>query len=340
MAIYRGNNLQSNVSTPGIGLDPSTIGFVQSETGTINNVEYMSAAVYNALPIKSPTTTYIVDGHPADNIMPSGILTNVEYGTLTPQGNAVTLPGTPQNGYSLNVTFPNTTSIFSYSVTFPTPYNAETDIFEIQRQSAIGTPWIAAHNDYPFYTTSATQFYGLGLGMGSASATFITMRMGGTGLSPINQWNAITWFNRIVKKTFTRTTLSEWNAMKAQVLVNSPHIWPTNGSELFLGDGSFGRRWTGNVTAAANTHANIIWDLPGEGAYSSIAWGGWYMRGGGSAWKWPINTYVNNAGAETLQCYGNLLPGVNRVDFRSFSTNNRDGVNESAFDVWLRYTKG
>ena len=117
---------------------------------------------------------------------------------------------------------------------------------------------------------------------------------------------------------------------------DSPHLWES-GIEYSFGDGSFGQRFTGKITAPASTNVSIVLITTGI-ATGKPVWGWWDIgtgtkaiventgiKGGTTDIGWTSNVYTNAATELRMSSYTN---GVNR-----------DGVTNSDYDVCVIYTK-
>ena len=129
----------------------------------------------------------------------------------------------------------------------------------------------------------------------------------------------------------------------APPLATQPHLWPTNGSEVNLGDGTFGRRWTGNIVAAVNVFHHVVLNNTLGGAIVIDTGGYWFT---GNANSRNINkiyyaTTLTTVNASTLPSFLSNLAITTSGDliFSSQSTNARAGTTNNSYDVWIRYRK-
>jgi hypothetical protein len=116
-------------------------------------------------------------------------------------------------------------------------------------------------------------------------------------------------------------------------LVNSPHLWEV-GTEYDFGDGSYGRRTTGAITAAANIRNDTVLF---SGVNKYIDSGGWFSWSGTGETNSTINlnsTFGNNMA--TLHIISGLHFSGNVLNFVTISYAARTN---SPYDIWVRYTK-
>lgn len=121
----------------------------------------------------------------------------------------------------------------------------------------------------------------------------------------------------------------EWNDLfniPQPSLVLAPHLWPVN-TEVDLGDGSYGWRTTGTITAAAQVQpgVNIGIDM---NTRRTINFGGWWYIGNGYTQIGSSNT-----GLSTAEIY---WATIWMSELRSRSNVARTNA---PYDVWVRYTK-
>jgi hypothetical protein len=121
-------------------------------------------------------------------------------------------------------------------------------------------------------------------------------------------------------------------------LVNSPNLWPTNGSEVWLADGTFGRRFTGNLVAAAGTDIGTVLTSSLTALTANIVqWGGWFGAGAAATLnKIAVGSASTGAYNSTahLHLYNSGL-GMQTVH----NSVARAAPDTGPYDVWVRYTK-
>lgn len=120
------------------------------------------------------------------------------------------------------------------------------------------------------------------------------------------------------------------NGNDSIALVNSPHLWEV-GEEYAFADGSFGRRFTGAITASAK--ASVTTDLmPVTPDFVSIiSVGGFWYRAPGFKVSIPSGGLSESAGSR-IQLGGDNST-FNLVTICSGARTNMP------YDVWVRYTK-
>jgi hypothetical protein len=135
---------------------------------------------------------------------------------------------------------------------------------------------------------------------------------------------------RVVKRTHQILT-------PHQQLKDKPHKWEV-GTEYDFGDGTFGRRFTGNIAHAANS-ANITNILTVNNA-RILSYGGWAQSGVDAA-RWNIGTSAPSTSSFAPMFLSSL--SVNNANsgilFWSISSVARTGTTNNAYDIWVRYTK-
>ena len=121
-------------------------------------------------------------------------------------------------------------------------------------------------------------------------------------------------------------------------LVLSPHLWEP-GKEYDFGDGSFGQRFVGTITAAANSVVNVTLLDPTVPRISPISCGGWVQMNGSTGWVFKS---IILGGDSTFQSnsWASLVAGQeNSSSLGLYSKNNQSRTNVP-YDIWVRYTKG
>ena len=116
--------------------------------------------------------------------------------------------------------------------------------------------------------------------------------------------------------------------------VNSPHLWVTNGTEIDLGDGSFGRRYVGTITGAANTRVTttLLSLTSGISNWNIFDSGGW--------WTSPSQT-----GTGRIQLGNSDSNGKSSAIYNTpansivLITQSDQARTDTPYDIWFRYTK-
>jgi hypothetical protein len=112
--------------------------------------------------------------------------------------------------------------------------------------------------------------------------------------------------------------------------VMRPDTW-VSGQEYKLGNGLYGRRYTGSITVARNI--NLTLDNLGASA-RVVASGGWWNSGGfigalGEIWNTDNHSALLLANNSTGYSNGDLV----------FNTVSGNARNSAAYDIWVKYTK-
>jgi hypothetical protein len=114
-------------------------------------------------------------------------------------------------------------------------------------------------------------------------------------------------------------------------LLLSPHKW-TVGQEYVFGDGSYGQRFTGTVTAAANA---LNYVLIITSTLAVISQGGWVAPdNNGRKASLPSSNVVSISGDVRMEC--SIYAGTANAYLASKSNQART---DAPYDVWVRYTK-
>ena len=114
----------------------------------------------------------------------------------------------------------------------------------------------------------------------------------------------------------------------------SPHLWPTGGAEINLGDGTYGRRYTGNLTAAVGVQTSTVVSSGNSSAWAPMAMGGWWNSGAST------RCMVGSTNSGTGNTIGNssaFFFDAGGVHFQTVSATARTTAHP--FDVWIRYTR-
>ena len=109
------------------------------------------------------------------------------------------------------------------------------------------------------------------------------------------------------------------------LLINSPHLWEI-GREYEFCDGTFGQRFTGTITIAANTDHTVNFDL---GATRIVTSGGYFFN---TRWRWEIGHY------QTPNVFSRVLMDAQN-GFASFMSRHDAARTNAPYDIWIRYTK-
>jgi hypothetical protein len=113
--------------------------------------------------------------------------------------------------------------------------------------------------------------------------------------------------------------------------INNPSFWPSAGQEQDLGDGTFGRRFTGSFTQAADVLLQSVLTTAVTNANARIIKsGGWFDVGPNHA---QVGQYLT-LGATTW--WSALYTQPTGVVLNTFVSSARSAA---AYDVWIRYWK-
>jgi len=115
-------------------------------------------------------------------------------------------------------------------------------------------------------------------------------------------------------------------------LSTTPHLWVDDGSEIDLGDGTFGRRWAGGITDTAGVLNNKTLYTIVEPININSCGGNWYN--GRSTYI--IGHYYNTSEYSGVQIQ--VAPGSLDA-FLFLTTMTARARNNAPYDVWIRYTK-
>lgn len=116
--------------------------------------------------------------------------------------------------------------------------------------------------------------------------------------------------------------------------INFPNTWPQN-TEIYFGNGLYGQRFTGKITAAGSTWTSTTLLSAGTPAIHIVNWGGSYCYDTNSNAEIPVGTTWSNAdnynnGIDNMTINGNALV------FGSISGGTR---NNAPYNIWITYTK-
>ena len=333
-------------------LQPSAIDDMVESNGSVDKIVHMTWSAYNALSVKDSKTIYNISDAPTPTTGSAGVLINVEYAsndntnTIT---DATTGMVNRENG-SLGIRQNITTATWGITktISFLSPYNPITDTIELQF-SADRINWTtqmgglsAVFNGnwvVPLVYIDASNGYGMSfyISHGASQAVNATgvLCIGRRQMSPTGTtWNTIPgdWYYRVVKKTFLQTSLTEWNMLKGLAIKTAPHTWPV-GVEMDFGDGSFGRRYVGTTSAAANANSSL--DVEPSLTHASgvrlVSYGGW----------WGINNDANLVMAFGT-AYGSLIFStcyIGTYGLRIQLCSNVIRTNQP-YDIWVIYRRG
>lgn len=118
---------------------------------------------------------------------------------------------------------------------------------------------------------------------------------------------------------------------------NKPHLWPEN-TEINLGDGLYGYRATGTITAAANYQHQIIL-RESTSPYCIVSSGGyWNFRDANKNDIYYLGHYIlDSAGTKRFSVINCHKQGSNyQLVMLSISTDTRTNA---PYDIWVTYTK-
>ena len=120
-------------------------------------------------------------------------------------------------------------------------------------------------------------------------------------------------------------------------LINYPNQWPAN-TEIYLGNGLYGKRITGTITAAADERATIAMQT---GVTNVISYGGmWGTRDAdGGAMSLVGATLTSPSGTAPQAYLSEIRLQSGSVVFYSVSSQARSGGANTRYDVWVKYTK-
>lgn len=124
--------------------------------------------------------------------------------------------------------------------------------------------------------------------------------------------------------TATLTLVSTGLSSMSQYTADKPHLWPDN-QEVDLGDGLYGYKAVGEITASANAEKDTI--IPITGDITLVNWNSWFKHSNGS------NYWLSG----TAKSYSCTLFKADKVYYRTKATSARTNL---PYSVWLTYTKG
>jgi hypothetical protein len=144
-------------------------------------------------------------------------------------------------------------------------------------------------------------------------------------------------------RTFIRTSdgTQAWSAWREVAFISdapkkdTPHLWPVN-TEVDFGDGSFGRRTVGSVTANASAAAiTAMFTITGE-LLSIDSCGGRIHRDPTSGVNDALYSVIYSAGGAIMNITSGITSHLGTISLNSFSTSARTNA---PFDVWVIYRR-
>lgn len=124
--------------------------------------------------------------------------------------------------------------------------------------------------------------------------------------------------------TATLTLVSTGLSSMSQYTTDKPHLWPDN-QEVDLGDGLYGYKAVGVITAGANAEKDII--IPITGDITLINWNSWFKHSNSS------NFWLSGS----VGSYSCALFKADKVYYRTKTSSARTNF---PYTVWLTYVKG
>ena len=149
--------------------------------------------------------------------------------------------------------------------------------------------------------------------------------------------------NSYVDATRGSVTLTdeEYNLFKSQfskngnVLISKPNTW-TVGTEYNFGDGVYGQRFTGEITATANTGVHELLTEDWQITYTIVDAGGSYVIGTNTnPWVGWVPLMSSNSSYYHLISYNTGTP-IKGLDFLTKTDMLRTNA---PYDIWILYTK-
>jgi len=145
-----------------------------------------------------------------------------------------------------------------------------------------------------------------------------------------------TFLTGIATIKYTKTTDTASSALTTPGCydLNRPDLWPEN-KEIFFGNGLYGQRFTGKITAAGSTWIGTTLLSAETPAIHIVNWGGSYCYDTNSGAEIPVGSTWSNAdnynnGIDNMTINGNALV------FGSVSGGTR---NNAPYNIWITYTK-
>ena len=124
--------------------------------------------------------------------------------------------------------------------------------------------------------------------------------------------------------TATLTLVSTGLSSMSQYTADKPHLWPDN-QEVDLGDGLYGYKAVGVITAGANAEKDTI--IPITEDITLVNWNSWFKHGNSS------NFWLSGS----VGSYSCALFKADKVYYRTKTSAARTNF---PYTVWLTYTKG
>lgn len=152
-------------------------------------------------------------------------------------------------------------------------------------------------------------------------------------LDMVRVGNSLTITNTYMTFQYTKTTDTASTALTTPGAydINFPNTWPAN-KEIYFGNGLYGYRKTGTITAAKNAPDNTI-IMTGLQNGSIINWGCNWIDADGN--QMGAGCYREDTVQSLVQLNKTSLNGQ-----LFFSTNDNTGARTNApYDVWVTYTK-
>jgi hypothetical protein len=120
--------------------------------------------------------------------------------------------------------------------------------------------------------------------------------------------------------------------------MNYPNQWVA-GQEYDFGNGLYGKRITGTITATANTQNNV--NIVPAGVTGIVSSGGSIGFGdSGATGQTSLGQYsVSSAGSTAIASDVRRLDATGALNLVSSSASARTGNANSQYDVWVKYTK-
>jgi len=133
------------------------------------------------------------------------------------------------------------------------------------------------------------------------------------------------------------TPIDPATLVKKNEVPTSPHLWALN-TEVNLGDGSYGRRFAGNITASANsTNTLTLIDDFGYNGWNIVDMGGWVQMS--QYYRIPINAQSYQAGNPVLSISATSQVTVDINGDLYFQSWNNEARAMLPYEIWVRYRK-
>jgi len=298
---------------------------------------------------------FVKDGNDALYVgrFATGFITKVEYASndnTTINEDLTTAQAVNRENGSLGLRLNPTETYIRKALRFETPYNPNTDILTIEI-SANRTLWrpielgIGGIGSAGAFITPLVALAGRyqGIGLHISNTNVISLTYGrfrfapqpahttpALAISAGSEWSSITenWYWRVAKKTFGLA-----KEATDDVLKDSPHLWEV-GKEYTFSDGSFGRRFTGTITAAANTRVQNT--LQALSSTTTIIGQGGQWKSGNTGFAFPTAIFDGPVASTPPNTFAGLY---NANGFLLLQTICVAARTASSYDIWIRYTK-